>query len=196
MTNKEKYKKAFSVLRPSENLSREVEFMSRMQKKTRIRAAAAAVAACVIIGGSGTAYAANVGGIQRTIQLWIRGDQTQATLTVSDDGTYNVKIPDESGKVREQSGGGVAVGADGEERPVTEAEIREMLNAPEVEYLEDGTVWVYYKNQKMEITDKFDGDGICYVKIDDGKEPIYMTVKYQNGYATSRDKYPSPKSFN
>ena len=30
-------------------------------------------------------YAANVGGIQRTVQIWLHGDQTQATLDVSND---------------------------------------------------------------------------------------------------------------
>ena len=44
-------------------------------------------AGCIILGGTGTAYAANVGGIQRTVQIWLHGDQTQATLDVSNDGT-------------------------------------------------------------------------------------------------------------
>ena len=45
------------------------------------------IAGCIILGGTGTAYAANVGGIQRTVQIWLHGDQTQATLDVSNDGT-------------------------------------------------------------------------------------------------------------
>ena len=72
----------------------------------------------------------------------------------------------------------------------------EELNAPDVEYFDDGSVWVYYKNQQIEITDKFDKDNVCYVKIENGDETIYMTIKYQNGYSTSTDKYPDSRSFN
>ena len=44
----------------------------------------------------------------------------------------------------------------GTERPLTADELLDEINMPEVEYEEDGTVWVYYLNQKMEITDKFE----------------------------------------
>ena len=47
----------------------------------------------------------------------------------------------------------------------------------------------------MEITDRFE-DGICYVKLVDGDETQYVTVKYNNGYSTSPDAYPNPHSFN
>ena len=162
-----------------------------------MKLAAAAIAVCVIVGGTGTAYAENVGGIQRTIQLWMHGDQTSATFNFNtDDGSYNLEYQDANGETVSQGGGGVALGPDGSERPLTEDEIMEELNAPDVEYLDDGSVWVYYKNQKIEITDKFDKDNICYVKIENGDETIYMTVKYQDGYSTSPDKYPDPRSFN
>ena len=69
MTNKEKYKQACSVLHTSENFSMEVKKMA-MEKKRKINVAAAAAAVCVLAAGAGGSYAANVGGIQRTIQLW------------------------------------------------------------------------------------------------------------------------------
>lgn len=197
MTNKEKYKQAFSVLHASDISEGEVKYMAKLKKQQKMKLAAAAVAACVIIGGAGTAYAENVGGIQRTIQLWMHGDQTSATFNFNtDDGSYNLEYQDANGETVSQGGGGVALGPDGSERPLTEEEIMEELNAPDVEYLDDGSVWVYYKNQKIEITDKFDKDNVCYVKIENGDETIYMTVKYQNGYSTSPDKYPDPRSFN
>ena len=62
-----------------------------------------------------------------------------------------------------------------------------------MEYLDDGSVWVYYRDQKIDITDKFDEDGICYVQVKDGKDPIYMTIKYQNGWGCDSKKYPDPK---
>lgn len=196
MTNKEKYKQAFSGLHPLEPISLEVEQMVKIQKKHKFQVAAAVLTAFILVGGTGTVYAANVGGIQRTIQLWIHGDQTDATLDVKEDGSYSLNYSDENGKEVEQGGGGVAFDADGTERPLTEEEIMEQLNMPEVEYEEDGSVWVYYENQKIEITDKFDNDKVCYVKIKGKEKTLYLTVKYQNGYCISEDKYPNPASFN
>lgn len=196
MTNKEKYKQAFSGLHPLEPISLEVEQMVKIQKKHKFQVAAAILTAFILVGGTGTVYAANIGGIQRTIQLWIHGDQTDATLDVKEDGSYSLNYSDENGKEVEQGGGGVAFDADGTERPLTEEEIMEQINMPEVEYEEDGSVWVYYENQKIEITDKFDNDKICYVKIKGKEKTLYLTVKYQNGYCISEDKYPNPASFN
>ena len=194
MTNKEKYKQAFSVLQTSGDFSMEVEKMAMRQKHHKVKTIAAAVAACIVlVGGAGTAYAANLGGIQRTIQLWINGDQTNATLEINNDGnssTYTIKIPDENGNSTEITGGGVAMDGDGVERPLTEDEIMEQINQPDVEYEDDGSVWLYYKDQKLDITDRFK-DGICYVKLTDGKDVKYLTIKYNDGYAMSDSKYVS-----
>lgn len=172
--------------------------MALLKRKQKMHIAAAVAAVCILlVGGTGTAYAANIGGIQRTIQLWIHGDQTDAEIEInSADGSYSISYVDENGNKRENSGGGIAYEWDGTERPLTEEEIIELINEPEVEYKEDGTVWVYYYEQKIDITDKFDEDGICYVKVSNGKEMLYMTVKYQNGWATSSLKYVEPDEFN
>lgn len=194
MMNKEKYKQAFSVLQTSGDFSMEVEKMAMRQKHHKVKTIAAAVAACIVlVGGAGTAYAANLGGIQRTIQLWINGDQTNATLEINNDGnssTYTIKIPDENGNSTEIMGGGVAMDGDGVERPLTEDEIMEQINQPDVEYEDDGSVWLYYKDRKLDITDRFE-DGICYVKLTDGKDVKYLTIKYNDGYAMSDSKYVS-----
>ena len=194
MTNKEKYKQAFSVLQTSGDFSMEGEKMAMRQKHHKVKTIAAAVAACIVlVGGAGTAYAANLGGIQRTIQLWINGDQTNATLEINNDGnssTYTIKIPDENGNSTEITGGGVAMDGDGVERPLTEDEIMEQINQPDVEYEDDGSVWLYYKDRKLDITDRFE-DGICYVKLTDGKDVKYLTIKYNDGYAMSDSKYVS-----
>lgn len=194
MTNQEKYKQAFSVLQTSGDFSMEVEKMAMRQKHHKVKTIAAAVAACIVlVGGAGTAYAANLGGIQRTIQLWINGDQTNATLEINNDGnssTYTIKIPDENGNSTEITGGGVAIDGDGVERPLTEDEIMEQINQPDVEYEDDGSVWLYYKDRKLDITDRFE-DGICYVKLTDGKDVKYLTIKYNDGYAMSDSKYVS-----
>ena len=139
MTNKERYKQAFSVLHTSDQFSVEVENMSRLNKKHNMKVAAAALAGCIFLaGGTGTAYAANVGGIQRTVQVWLHGDQTTANMTVSDDGTYTIEYPDENGETREISGGGIAYEADGTERPLTGEELLEEANSPDVTNGETG----------------------------------------------------------
>lgn len=196
MTNKERYKRAFSVLHTSDDFSLEVEKMALVNRKQRVKTVAAAVAVCLLlIGGSGTAYATDIGGIQRTLQLWIHGDQTDVTIDFSNDGSYDMSYQDEEGNIQEAGGGGIAFESDGSERPLTEDELIEQMNTPEVEYKDDGTVWVYYYDQKIEITDQFEDD-VCYVKVSNGDETLYMTIKYQNGWCTSPNKYESPSTFN
>lgn len=77
---------------------------------------------------------------------------------------------------------------------VTEEELMEQLMMPEVEYEDDGSVWVYWLDQKIDITDKFE-DGVCYVKLVSGEETKYVTVQYQNGYAVSDHKYAEPDTW-
>ena len=81
MTNKEKYKQAFSVIHASDEFALEVREMAKTSKKQKINQIVAAVAACVfLVGGSTVAYATDLGGIQHTVQLWIHGDQTEVTI--------------------------------------------------------------------------------------------------------------------
>lgn len=195
MTNREKYKQAFSVLHTPDTFSVEVEKMAGEKKSRKIKVAAAIAGCVLVIGGAGSAYAADVGGIQRTVQIWMHGDQTTATLDLKDDGTYDINYKDENGDDQQISGGGVAMDPDGTERSLTADEIMAQQDMPEVEYHDDGTVWLYYHNQSMEITDNFE-NGVCYVTVNDGDKTLYVTVKYQNGYAVSEDKYVSPDEFN
>ena len=194
MTDREKFQKTFSKLHASPDLLTEVMEMAE-KRRYHIPKVAVAAIACVVILGSGTAaYAMNVGGIQRTIQIWIHGDQTDAQFVV-EDGSYTLDYEDENGEAVHRGGGGVAIEDDGTERSLTEEELMEEINSPEVEYEEDGSVWIYYKNQKMDITDKFE-DGVCYVELKDGDTIQYMTVKYKNGYALSPERYLTPAEFN
>lgn len=196
MTNKQRYKQAFSVLQTSKNFSLDIEKIIMLNKKRTMKTVAAVVAGCfLLVAGFSTTYAINLGGIQRAIQLWIHGDQTDATITINSDGSYNVPYMNEDGEITELGGGGIAIENDGSERLLTDEELIQHLNEPDVEYKDDGTVWVYYYDQKIDITDKFE-DGICYVKISNGNETIYMTIKYRDGWCTSPYKYISPSNFN
>ncbi len=194
MTNKEKYKQAFSVLRSSDDLILEVEKMMTIKKRTAIKAAAVLISACLLAaGGSSIAYAKDLGGIQRTIQLWIEGDLTDVTFEYNPAGSYEASYLGKDGTIYEFSGGGIAYENDGTERPLTESELMEELNAPDVRYLEDGTVWIYYYDQEIEITDRFE-DGVCYAKVSNGDETLYMTILYQDGWCSSPHKYLSPSN--
>ena len=53
-----------------------------------------------------------------------------------------------------------------------------------------------YQDQKLDITDKF-VDGVCYTKIEGKDKTLYLTVKYDNGYAHDKrmNGYPLPIPF-
>ncbi|MCI2058677.1 MAG: hypothetical protein LKJ80_05670 [Oscillibacter sp.] len=196
MTNREKYKQAFSAIHASDHFCLEVNQVEKTMRHHRFKTMVAVIAACVmLVGGATAAYAADVGGIQRTIQLWIHGEQTEATIEFDGKGNYSMDYTDDEGNVKHQSGGGVAFAPDGTEIPVSKEDLMEELTAPDVRYEDDGSVWVYWFDQKIEITDKFDND-VCYVKLVNGEKTLYMTVKYQHGYATSPHKYISAEAFN
>ena len=46
--------------------------------------------------------------------------------------------------------------------------------------------------QAVKITDRFDQDGVCHVRLSGGKDVIYLTVFREDGYAYSSHKYPDP----
>ena len=149
----------------------------------------------LVLGLGGYAYSTDLGHIQRNIQLWIRGDQTDAVLEVeqTDHSEYTITYQDAEGNTHERSGGGIAIEPFGRERPLTEEEILSQLDMPEVEYLEDGTAWVYFRDQRVEITDKFDEDGVCRVQVTDGEQTHYMTIQYMSGYRTDTKRFPSAR---
>ena len=149
------------------------------------------LAACLVFTLAVTAYAADIGGIRRLIQIWLYGEQTTAVLDVQN-GQYT--LTDEEGSFI-RGGGGVAIEPDGSERPLTEEEILEHLDQPEVDHKEDGTIWVYYRGQKIEITDRFDADGYCYLELRNGTEILYATIERNGGMATSPEKYVQPHQF-
>ena len=197
MTEKERFQRAFAPLHASPDTMTEVMKMTEQKTKRPAlrRAATIGLAAALVLALGSVAYASDLGGIQRTVQLWIKGDQTDAVMTI-DQGRYTIDYTDENGTAHEMGGGGIAIEDDGTERALTEEEMLEHLNAPEVEEREDGTVTVYYLDQKLDVTDKFDEDGVCYVQLEGGEKTIYMTIKRGNGYATSTTKYILPSEFN
>ena len=116
MTDEEKFQKTFDKLHASPDVLTEVLKMTTkeqvvpMKKKRFTPKAAAAIAAVVLAAGSGSAaYAMDVGGIQRIVQVWIHGDQTDAIFNV-ENGNYTLDYKDADGNDVSQGGGGVRVG--------------------------------------------------------------------------------------
>ena len=194
MTNKEKYQRTFGLLHASGDFLKE-DFAMQSTKFFPLRKAVILCAAVILILCMATVcYAADVGGIRRTVQIWIHGDQTSAVMDIQN-GQYTLTYEDAQGNTQERGGGGVAFENDGSEWPLTEEELMEHLNSPEVEYKEDGTVWIYYLNQAMEITDRFNEEDVCFVQLKDGKKTLYVTVKKGNGYAYSPSGFVQPETF-
>ena len=52
------------------------------------------------------------------------------------------------------------------------------------------------KSLWIDITNKFNDNKVCFVKIADGDKTLYLTVKYQNGFSYSNEKYVEPEEFN
>lgn len=200
MTDREKFQKTFEKLHASPNVITEVLNMTEEKKnysmkKRRISGIAAAVMALALVTGvGGVAYANDFMGIQRTVQLWIHGDCTDAVLT-AENGTYTLEYTDANGETVQQGGGGVEISPDGTERPLTAEEFLDNINnTPDVVYEADGSVWIYYRDQKWEITDKFEDD-FCYIQLTIGGQTKYITVMYRNGYAVDSHRYADPEDF-
>ena len=195
MIDKEQYQRTFGVLRASGDFLKEDITMQPAKRFSARRIGILCAAVILILGMATVCYAADVGGIRRTVQLWIHGDQTTAVMDIQN-GQYNMTYEDAEGHTQQRGGGGVAINPDGSERPLTEQELLEHLNSPEVAYKEDGSVWIYYMDQAMEITDRFDAQNVCFVQLKNGDETLYVTVKYQGAYATSPNAFPQPENFN
>ena len=123
MTEKERFQRAFAPLHASPDTMTEVTKMTERKTKRPAlrRAATIGLAAALVLALGSVAYASDLGGIQRTVQLWLNGEMTDATLTVNE-GSYTLRYPDKDGTEREMGGGGVAFEPDGTERALTEEE--------------------------------------------------------------------------
>ncbi len=84
MTEKERFQRAFTPLHASPDTMTEVMKMTerKMKRPALRRAATIGLAAALVLALGSVAYASDLGGIQRTVQLWIKGDQTDAVMTI------------------------------------------------------------------------------------------------------------------
>ncbi len=201
MTNRERYKRTFQALHAPENTYLEAVNMNDRRERFLFsrRAAVTVLAAVLLVGSLTAAYAADLGGFRRMVTLWVHGKPTDARVELydaeaqaadgvePDDGDesgtaaqpdYVVTWTDENGEERQMMGGGVALEPGGVERPLTMDEYLEHIETmavEQVEVTEDGRVMLYWYDQAVDITDRFE-DGVCRLALTHGDESLYFTV--------------------
>lgn len=176
MTNKERYKAAFRVLQPEAQHFTEVDDMKEQtnQRHGR-RALVLCVAAVLLLGAAVGAYAADVGGIQGTLKTWFHGKEATVTVSGRDDGGYDFAVTDENGETMASFGGGGVAYENGEERPLTPEEVLEG-NVLEVAPNEEGRMMLYFRDRSYDITDLFNDNGVCKVRLKDETKKLFNTI--------------------
>ena len=191
MTDREKYKRTFSVLHASEFDTEETSMKKRNGIRISKRFTAICAAAVLMVAMSAGAYAADIGGIQKKVNIWLHGEKTDAVLDIKRDDSlteYTLTYTDENGEEKTIEGGGVAMDGFGNQMPLSDQEVIDYLeNDVYVDFKDDGTVWVYCRDFKEDITDKFDEDGYCKCDLDDGEEIIHVEIEPNKNVTISTD---------
>jgi hypothetical protein len=148
------------------------EKMMKNKRTYRPLATVCASLALVLLLGVGV-YASNLGGFRSTVSVWLHGDVTEVSIEQVGEGQYEITYPD--GTVR--GTGGMAY-ENGQMRGVTMDEvIEEIRTAAEVDEDEDGRIWLYLRDHKIDITDQIAENGDwAQVKVKDGLLADYITV--------------------
>lgn len=195
MTNKEKYRQAFSAIHASAEFTKELKEMEQVKKypkRIRFSAVAACLTACILVLSCATvAYAADFGGFRQTVQLLIRGGKAKATVQLDGQGNYAIDYVDEDGKKVHQDVRSYQMMPDGSKVPSSNEAILRHLQAPDVVLKEDGTVMLYWRKQALDITDRFQ-DGVAYVLLEDVDETLYLTISRDGGWKCGFTSFPSP----
>lgn len=199
MTNKERYKQAFSALPSSQQFHLEEAEMTQIHKKHKKNMAVAAAIVCaVIIGGSGTVYATDIGGIQEKISVWLYGKQTEVDVTENENGGHTFTYDRGNGTEGISVYGDVSFNTDGSQTWLTADELANKINnSATVEKDADGKVWVYYYDQKQDITDLLVENDVCNITMTHEGKTIYLTISENGngGYSlTQTGDNPEPET--
>ncbi len=189
MSNKENYKKAFSVLKSSCDFTLEEKRMNRIKREnTHRNLLVAAAVMLVVLAGSGTAYAADIGGIRETVQMWIHGEQTD--VTINDE---SIEYVDENGNVQVETG--LEVGPEIGERPLTGEELaEEKVNEVYVDKTDDGKVIMYFHDKQFDVTDNIANKEYTFHVVTDGSE-VYVKLDFDENGDFSITTSPRPDWF-
>ncbi len=102
------------------------------------------------VAENGVAYAADLGGIRTTVNVWLHGEHTQ--LDAVPNGTGGYEFYETGSDEPIGGGGGVWIDENGVEHAASAQEVAENLASP-VEVREDGTVWLSVNDRTWDITD-------------------------------------------
>ena len=145
---------------------------------------AAAIAICSLTCGT-ACYACDVGGIRTNFNIWLNGSNQEIEVQDNGDGSYTYY--DDNG--HEYGFGGVSLGPNGEETPMTPDEYFELLNNEGVLRINDeGRTLFYYHNLVEDVTDLIE-DGELYLHVEDPSNPYtyfaFTEISGNGNYACS-----------
>ncbi len=167
--NKDRYKRTFEVIKPSNNFVWEESISHKKRQPLYIPrpAPVASIVLAIVISSSGAAYAANFAGFRDVVKIWIRGKYVESTMKKNGDGQFNVTNPDGESFV--------VGGFDEDGNPISGNEIKEYLEGPDVVRDKNGRVWFYDKDYHLDITDDI-SDGEARILRDYGSKKKYIVV--------------------
>lgn len=176
MTNKDRYKQAFQTLHYSGDISLEVKKVEENKRVFKMKPAVIICICAILVSGSMvTAYAADIGGIREKINGWIHGKQVEVDVSDNQDGGYTFSY-EEDGTTKSFGGGGVSIDAFGNEEQLSAEDVLEN-SGTEVDVDDQGKIWLYHYEHKVDITDLFNEDGVCKVAIEQDGKIVYFDIK-------------------
>lgn len=146
--------------------------------------AVALAAAAVILGSTGVAYAADLGGMRTTVTMWLHGEQTELEARPTEDGGWN--FYEEGSDEPVLGGGGVWYDFWGREHPISAQEVADSRRL-EVNIAEDGTVWLEIEDGRWDITDLLEKTGTAHVHA----KEMYVTIE-EGGTLLTGGPVPEP----
>lgn len=180
MTNKERYKQAFSALHPSNPINLEERPMKKNHPHLILRPVAAVLTTVILLFScASVAYAADVGGIRTTIQSWFRGKEAAVDVIEKNPGEYEFQIQ-RDGQTHIMGGGGVEYDQFGNEKPLSPEDAVQSLSEM-VFQKEDGSIWLYYKSHAIDITEYMTEDGCKLLLNDNGQKQYFDISPVENG---------------
>lgn len=168
MTDRERYRRAFSAIQPSAAL---LEGMT-MEKTNRNRLPARRLLVLctvlvLIISVFSVAYATDLGGFR----IWVNGKLQSGAIDQSKDGSITWTSEDGTYVVD----GGYIVLPDGSERPITAEELMEEYRNNPVLYTDKGVI-VAYQDQRYDITEEMQRNNRAVVEFEINGEAVSWVV--------------------
>ena len=178
MTNKERYKRALNTVLPDEKLTalkivekdKEISVsMNTTNWKRRIASICAIVA--ILVGSAGVAYAANIGGLRRSVDSWLYGEAVAVEIIDQGKGEFVIRYPNGY----ERKTGGLSFDSNGNPVPFTVDDVIETMDDADI-VEEDEKILLCLRDHVFDITEDLQDDRTAKISVKDGILPTYITV--------------------